>query len=125
MSRHREQLALLAALDVHARTEDGPLVVLSPEASVALRGWWRSAPLGGDLGRALRALRCARGLSQGELAPRASVSQGQLSRYEAGDGAPPDAGVLVLLLDGLDATPAEREAVYAAARTDRQRRAGR
>jgi len=120
---------LLAALGRQSATEGGDAIVLNPEASKALRRWQRAnraAGRAGQLGPFMRGLRERQGLSQAHVArviaravgPR---SQGQVSRWEAGEGAPPDASELACWLDALAADDAARAAALHAAAADARR----
>ena len=102
----------------------GSQVLLSVDASQLLREWWAQCPSGG-FGLLLRELRCAAGLTQEVVAAASSVSQGQLSRYESGEGALPDAGALASLIVALGASPAATQRLLTAAAKDRALRAGR
>lgn len=100
--------------------------MLSVEASSALRAWW-SAPATdrapGSLGGLLRATRLGRRMTQEDVARRIGfVSQGQVSRWESGDGQLPDAGELAAWLDALDADAEVRLQTLGCAHADRAAR---
>lgn len=70
----------------------------------------RSLP---QLGAAIRQLRTARGLSQGELARRAGVSRQWVITVEQGRTAGMEIGLLMRVLDALDASLTVRDDLVA------------
>jgi transcriptional regulator with XRE-family HTH domain len=64
----------------------------------------------------LRSIRQAAGLSQGALALRAGISEKAIGALERGDRTTPRLATVVLLAQALNASPAEREQMLAAAR---------
>lgn len=128
LARERALGLLLDALQAHPRSRAGP-VVLNAATTEALRAWWwpshRGDP-GATLGTFLCQLRVDSGLSQRDVASgMGGVAQGQLSRWETGDGPLPGSGELGAWLEALGADELARVRALRCADADRRTRAGR
>jgi transcriptional regulator with XRE-family HTH domain len=75
-------------------------------------------------GTTLRAVRLAAGLSQGALAERAGISEKAVGALERGDRITPRLATVARLADALNASPAERARLLAAAHGSNQQARG-
>lgn len=92
--------------DVPARGS-GHLLHRQPPHRAAQRVGWGKLPPVTDLGRLLDALMARRDISQSQLARRADVSQGIVSRLRSGERTP-SRDLVETLADALDASPIDR-----------------